>query len=71
MQRLLWAASWDEDGLLTDVRDWTVKHPGDEQAIPVIDETGDVKKGLHTLGVQRQCTPSILATLVTSSLGLG
>nr|WP_269330522.1 IS701 family transposase [Kineosporia babensis] len=39
-----------------DVRDWTVEHLGDERAILVVDETGDLKKGVHTVGVQRQHT---------------
>jgi SRSO17 transposase len=56
MQRLLSSASWDEEEVLGDVRDWVVSHLGDEQAILVIDETGDVKKGSATVGVQRQYT---------------
>ena len=56
MQRLLSAAAWDADQVLGDVRDWVVAHLGDERAILVIDETGDVKKGTATVGVQRQYT---------------
>jgi SRSO17 transposase len=56
MQRLLSPASWDADEVLGDVRDWVVSHLGDEQAILVIDETGDLKKGTVTVGVQRQYT---------------
>jgi SRSO17 transposase len=56
MQRLLSSASWDADGVLNDVRDWTLAHLGDDQAILVIDETGDLKKGTATVGVQRQYT---------------
>jgi len=33
-----------------------VEHLGDPQATLVIDETGDLKKGPHTIGVQRQYT---------------
>jgi SRSO17 transposase len=54
MQRLLSAASWDAEAVLGDVRDWVVAHLGEPDAILVIDETGDVKKGAATVGVQRQ-----------------
>jgi SRSO17 transposase len=56
MQRLLSSASWDEDEVLNDVRDWVVAQLGETGAILVIDETGDVKKGTCTVGVQRQYT---------------
>lgn len=56
MQRLLSSASWDADAVLGDVRDWVVLHLGAPGAILVIDETGDVKKGTATVGVQRQYT---------------
>jgi SRSO17 transposase len=45
MQRFLSAASWDQDKVLDDVRDWMLAHLGDDQAILVIDLTGDLKKG--------------------------
>ena len=56
MQRLLSSASWDEDEVLNDVRAWVVAHLGEADAILVIDETGDLKKGTATVGVQRQYT---------------
>jgi SRSO17 transposase len=56
MQRFLSEAVWDHDGLLTDVQDWALGHLGERDAILVIDETGDVKKGSSTVGVQRQYT---------------
>ena len=56
MQRLLSSASWDADEVLNDVRSWTLSHLGEDQAILVIDETGDLKKGTATVGVQRQYT---------------
>jgi SRSO17 transposase len=56
MQRFLSEAVWDHDGLLTDVQDWALGHLGERDAILVIDETGDVKKGSRTVGVQRQYT---------------
>ena len=56
MQRLLSSARWDADKLLGDVRAWVVSHLGEPDAILVIDETGDLKKGTATVGVQRQYT---------------
>src|ERR687888_2744726 len=56
MQHLLARAVWDEDGVHDDVRDYVVEHLGDPQAVLVVDETGDLKKGTRTVGVQRQYT---------------
>ncbi len=56
MQRFLSEAVRDEDAVLQDVRAWVVQHLGDPDAVLVIDETGDVKKGRATVGVQRQYT---------------
>jgi SRSO17 transposase len=38
------------------VRDYLVEHLADPRAVLVVDETGDLKKGSHTVGVQRQYT---------------
>jgi hypothetical protein len=38
------------------VRGYVIEHLGDPGAVLVIDETGDVKKGTATAGVQRQYT---------------
>ena len=56
MQHLLGRAVWDHDGVRDDLRDYLVEHLGDPEAVLVIDETGDVKKGASTVGVQRQYT---------------
>lgn len=56
MQHLLCRASWDADAVRDDVREYVVDHLHDEAAVLVVDETGDVKKGTHTVGVQRQYT---------------
>ncbi len=45
MQHLLGRAVWDEDGVRDDIRDYLVEHLGDPQAVLVVDETGDLKKG--------------------------
>ncbi len=56
MQHLLGRAKWDPDQVRDDVRDYVVEHLHDDQAVLVVDETGDVKKGTGTVGVQRQYT---------------
>jgi SRSO17 transposase len=56
MQHLLARASWDHDGVRDDVRGYVVDHLGDPDAVLVVDETGDLKKGIETVGVQRQYT---------------
>src|SRR5215218_8368752 len=56
MQHLLGRAVWDHDGVRDDVRGYLVEHLGDPEAVLVIDETGDLKKGTATVGVQRQYT---------------
>ena len=56
MQHLLARASWDADSVRDDLRTYVVDHFGDPDAVLVVDETGDLKKGTHTVGVQRQYT---------------
>jgi SRSO17 transposase len=56
MQHLLAGAVWDEDGVRDDVRAYLVEHLGEAGAVLVVDETGDLKKGTATVGVQRQYT---------------
>ena len=56
MQHLLARAVWDHDGVRDDLRDYVVEHLGDPEAVLVVDETGDLKKGTRTVGVQRQYT---------------
>ena len=54
MQRLLATAEWDADGVRDDLRAYVVEHLGDPQAVLVLDETGFLKKGRKSVGVQRQ-----------------
>ena len=56
LQHLLSRAKWDADGVRDDLRDYVIDAFGDPGAILVLDETGDVKKGVHSVGVQRQYT---------------
>lgn len=54
MQRLLNAASWDADGVRDDLRAYAVEHLGERDGVLVVDETGFLKKGTKSAGVQRQ-----------------
>jgi SRSO17 transposase len=56
LQHLLARAVWDEHAVRDDVRDYLVEHLADPEAVLVVDETGDLKKGARTVGVQRQYT---------------
>jgi SRSO17 transposase len=56
MQHLLARAVWDHDGVRDDLRGYVVDHLGEDDAVLVVDETGDLKKGTATVGVQRQYT---------------
>ncbi len=56
MQRLLNGSGWDADGVRDDVRDYVIEYLGDPDAVLVLDETGFVKKGTRSAGVQRQYT---------------
>ena len=54
MQRLLNHARWDPDEVRDDLRGYVVEHLGDPGAVLVVDETGFLKKGVKSAGVQRQ-----------------
>ena len=56
MQHLLARAAWDTDAVTGELRGFVVEHLGAADGILVVDETGDLKKGRHTVGVQRQYT---------------
>ena len=56
MQRLLRWADWDVDGVRDDVRGYVVEHLGALDAVLVVDDTGFLKKGSRSAGVQRQYT---------------
>jgi SRSO17 transposase len=56
MQRLLRYARWDADAVRDEVRSYVVDHLGDSDGVLIVDETGFVKKGHASAGVQRQYT---------------
>src|SRR5512144_1988371 len=50
---LAWAR-WDAETVRDDLRAYVIEHLGDPEAVLVLDETGFVKKGTKSVGVQRQ-----------------
>ncbi|MBB3095713.1 SRSO17 transposase [Actinoplanes campanulatus] len=54
MQDLIGRASWDDTLVRADVRQFVAARLGHRDGILIVDETGDLKKGTHTVGVQRQ-----------------
>ena len=54
VQRLLYNYRWDADLVRDDLRDYVVEHLGDTDAVVVEDETGFLKKGDKSVGVQSQ-----------------
>jgi SRSO17 transposase len=54
MQRLLRTAVWDADKVRDDVRTFVAAQFGDAAGVLVCDETGFLKKGTGSVGVQRQ-----------------
>ena len=56
MQRLLRTAVWNPDAVRDDMREWLIEQLGHPDAVLVTDETGFLKKGVCSVGVQRQYT---------------
>jgi SRSO17 transposase len=54
MQRLLRWADWDVEGVRDDVRDHVIEQFGERAGVLILDDTGFVKKGVRSAGVQRQ-----------------
>ena len=54
VQHLLGRAEWSADKVRDDLAAYVVEHLGDESAVLVVDETGFLKKGTKSVGVQRQ-----------------
>ncbi|WP_374108330.1 IS701 family transposase [Rhizobium sp. K15/93] len=54
MQSLLGRSQWDADKLRDVVRTYATEALGDEDGVLVVDETGFLKKGTHSVGVARQ-----------------
>jgi SRSO17 transposase len=54
LQHLLGRAVWDADGVRDELRTYVVERLGDPDGVLVVDETGFLKKGTHSVGVKRQ-----------------
>jgi SRSO17 transposase len=54
LQAMLQSPCWDPDAVRDDVRDWAVGYLAHADAVLVADETGFLKKGKMSAGVQRQ-----------------
>ncbi len=54
IQQFLYRATWDHDAVRDDLRDYVVAHLGDSGGVLVVDETGFLKKGVKSAGVQPQ-----------------
>ena len=54
VQRLLSTYRWDADLVRDDLRDYVVEQLGAADGVLVVDETGFLKKGSKSVGVQRQ-----------------
>ena len=54
VQRLLNAAGWDVDAVRDDLRAYVTEHLGEPTGVLIVDETGFLKKGTKSVGVQRQ-----------------
>ena len=54
-QRLLFGARWDADAVIGELQRFVMEHAGGQvDGVLVIDETGFLKKGRHSVGVARQ-----------------
>ncbi len=54
IQGLLGRNRWDADALRDEVRSYVVESLGSDDGVLVVDETGFLKKGRHSVGVARQ-----------------
>jgi SRSO17 transposase len=54
IQQFLYRSPFDPDVLRDDLRNYILEHLGHDDAILVVDETGFLKKGVHSAGVSRQ-----------------
>ena len=54
VQRLLYNYQWDADLVRDDLKSYVIRHLADADAVLAVDETGFLKKGDKSVGVQRQ-----------------
>jgi len=58
LQHLLSRAKWDAEAVRDDLRDYVIDAFGDAGAVLVLDETGDLKKGTHSVPIVSGCSGS-------------
>ncbi|MCH0560411.1 transposase [Streptomyces sp. MUM 16J] len=63
VQRLLNHSEWDENAVRDGLRDYVVETIGDKNAVLIGDDTGFLKKGTKSAGVQRQYSGTAGRTL--------
>ncbi len=54
LQHLLAGARWDADEIRDELQHHVAEHLGEDDGVLIIDDTGFVKKGTTSAGVQRQ-----------------
>ncbi len=54
VQHLLERAQWDAEEARDVLREYVVEKLGADDGVLIVDETGFIKKGQHSVGVQRQ-----------------
>ena len=54
LQRLWYNSRWEADWVRDDLQDYVIEHLADADGVRVVDETGFLKKGTKSVGVQRQ-----------------
>ena len=54
LQHFIARVRWNADELRDDLREYIDDRLGDDDAVLIVDETGFLKKGTHSVGVQRQ-----------------
>src|ERR671933_225167 len=72
-QRVLSHVLWDQDAARNLCRDYVIEHLGAADGVLIVDETGFLKKGEHSVGVARQwsgaSSPSCWPSAATRSSG--
>ncbi len=54
LQQFLYRGSWDADRVRDQLRGYVCEHLGEQDGVLVVDETGFLKQGKHSVGVKRQ-----------------